>query len=301
MPVAVLSLDALTERDLGAWRALAAAAAEPNPFFEPEFVVPAARHLGRDGVGLAVAEAGGEWIGAMPVRRARWKGLPVPAYGAWMHDYCFFGAPLVAAGREEAALGLLLGWLRRRTALVPLEQLPVKGPVAEALTSVLAAAGVKPIVWNTWERAALHRRPENDYIESMLNSKRRRELRRQRKLLGEEHGGEVTGGDMVGDPAILDAFLKLEASGWKGRGGTAMTSAGHDAFLKEACTAFAAAGRLQVMAVLRRHAGGGPVQPDRRLRRLLLQARDRRVIRPLFARRAAPTRQRGRVSRNTRT
>ena len=43
---AVLPIDELNPRDIAAWRELAARSAEPNPFFEPECVLPAARYLG---------------------------------------------------------------------------------------------------------------------------------------------------------------------------------------------------------------------------------------------------------------
>jgi hypothetical protein len=41
----LLELAALSERDLDAWRELAARALEPNPFAEPDFVLPAADAL----------------------------------------------------------------------------------------------------------------------------------------------------------------------------------------------------------------------------------------------------------------
>lgn len=247
MPVIRLSLAALSDAERAAWSALAAVAVEPNPFFEPEFVLPAARHLA-DGVELAVALRDGEWIGAMPVRRSRWKGLPVAAFGPWVHPYCFLGAPLLAPGREDEALAALLGELRARSALVPLEQLPADGPVAAALARGLAEQRIAPVQWHSWERATLRRRPQNDYVAAALNAKRARELRRQRRLLGEQVG-PVTVLDAAADPAAIDGLLALEASGWKGRAGTAMDAAGHGAFLRAACAAFAAAGRLQVVTL----------------------------------------------------
>jgi hypothetical protein len=38
----LLPLADLTARDVAAWRDLAARAVEPNPFFEPDFVLPPA-------------------------------------------------------------------------------------------------------------------------------------------------------------------------------------------------------------------------------------------------------------------
>ena len=48
-----LTLEQLDQSDERAWRGLAARSAETNPFFEPEFVLPAARHLGLRGEGCS--------------------------------------------------------------------------------------------------------------------------------------------------------------------------------------------------------------------------------------------------------
>ena len=71
----LLPLKGLASRDIAAWRELAAQAAEPNPFFEPECVLPAVRYLGEpDAALLAVVDHGSEWLACMPVlpRLARW-------------------------------------------------------------------------------------------------------------------------------------------------------------------------------------------------------------------------------------
>ncbi len=243
------------QADLVAWRGLAAGAVEPNPFFEPELLLPAVRDLGHDRVRLLVATAAdGTWTGMLPVlRAAQWRRMPTAALGTWIHPYAFFGAPLLAAGHEAAAMAELLDALRRGSSLVPLEGLPADGPVAAALDAALEAAGVRAVVWRTWERAALQRREADDYLESTLSSKRRRELRRQLKLLTAELGAPIECVDAAGDPAAAQAFLRMEASGWKGRTATAMGSAGGEAFFRDACSNFHAAGRLQLLLL---RAGG---------------------------------------------
>ena len=75
------------EADVDRWRDLAARAAVANPFFEPELVLPAVRHLERGAeVRLAVVQRGGEWIAMAPVvRLSRWRGMPTRAHGTWEH------------------------------------------------------------------------------------------------------------------------------------------------------------------------------------------------------------------------
>ncbi len=167
-----------------------------------------------------MVERGGEWLAMAPVvRLSRWRGMPTRSHGTWEHPYCFFGAPLVA---DEAAGAELVAGLRRGAALVPLPALPHDSP--------LAAGG---IVFNQWERAALHRRPQDDYVETTMASKRRREYRRLRTRFEAEQGAPLAFAVTDGGPAAVDAFLGLEASGWKGEAGTAMRSAAHGDFFRE--------------------------------------------------------------------
>ena len=232
------------DADLGAWAALAAEAVEPNPFFEPELVLPAVRNLpGGEDVRLLVAQdARGRWIGAAPVVRARrWKGMPALVHATWVHPYCFLGLPLLAAGHEEEAAAALVGQLRRRAALVPLENLPA----GTAVTTACAPA----TVWNAWERAMLRRRESDNYVESTLAVKRRRELRRLRARFEDEHGEVMAFEALPGEPDAVEAFLRLEASGWKGRAGTALHTQGHAGFFREMCASFAATGRLQLVSL----------------------------------------------------
>jgi len=105
MRARLIATEEASERDIGAWRDLAGRALEPNPFFEPDFVLPAARRRDQRGVGLLIAEDENGWVACLPVRPRRWRSLPVPALGAWCHSHCFLGTPLIAAGATDAALG----------------------------------------------------------------------------------------------------------------------------------------------------------------------------------------------------
>src|SRR6202000_271094 len=56
----VLPISELTPRDLSAWRELAGDALSPNPFAEPDLVLPATQAWGADGVQLLVVRDGSE-------------------------------------------------------------------------------------------------------------------------------------------------------------------------------------------------------------------------------------------------
>ena len=82
VPLSDIDAD-LTER----WRQLGRDAVEPNPFLSPDFVLPAARRLDRPGrIALVAVDDGDELRFALPVvRMRRFRGIPVPAVGTWLH------------------------------------------------------------------------------------------------------------------------------------------------------------------------------------------------------------------------
>ena len=80
--------------------ALVAQSAEPNPFFEPEYVLPAAELLGGRRLGLLVVREGDGWAACLPVHRPRrWHRVPLGCVASWQHRYCFLGTPLVRTDR----------------------------------------------------------------------------------------------------------------------------------------------------------------------------------------------------------
>jgi CelD/BcsL family acetyltransferase involved in cellulose biosynthesis len=242
-------LRTLTAEDFRAWRDLAARALEPNPFFEPAFLLPAWRHIEGGAVALLVVRDGERWLACLPVKRAaKFRKVPGPALLTWLHTHCFLGTPLVdrdcptealSAALENAATDPAAGYL-------VLELLADDGPVAAALHEALQHEGLKAIRYERAERAALHRREDLDYLG--LKPKRRRELQRQRRAL-EQEVGPLAVRDRASDQVAIEAFLELEAAGWKGEAGTALTSAGHRLFFGEMCRTFAADGRLQLLSL----------------------------------------------------
>lgn len=243
--------------DVEAWNDLARRTAEPNVFYEPDVLLPAMRHLEPPGVvRLAVVEGrDGTWMACAPVRRVRaWGRLRLPCLTLWTHDFSGLEVPLIDRDAVLPALTALLEALRRPRGgvFVAFTQLPVEGPVHTALP---AAAGGSQVEVARYARAVLHRRPEFAYLDD-LRPKRRSELARSRRRLEERHEGVETV-DVSDDPAAVDWFLELEASGWKGDRGTAMASnPGATAFFREACAALRRRGRLELLALM---ADGRPI------------------------------------------
>jgi len=251
----VLPIAELDPRSIEAWRSLATRVSEPNPFFEADFVMAAARHLGQQGVSLLVAADGHEWRGCLPVRRRLgWRRLPGRWLVGWRHVYAFLGTPLLEASAELPALeAMLAAGDRLGPQLLALEWLGGDGPAAAALAEACARRGGAGPIYEAFERASIDRRPEATYLDG-LSSSRRKELRRLSRRLDEQVDGGVATVDRAGSPAAVDGFLTLERSGWKGQAGTAMSSdPAHARFLHEVCATFASAGRLELLAL----EGGG--------------------------------------------
>ncbi|WP_026909641.1 GNAT family N-acetyltransferase [Patulibacter minatonensis] len=233
--------------DRAAWAALAGRALEPNPFFEPGLAMPAARHLPGGGrAELLVVRTDERWLACVPVRRRpKWSDLLLPCVRAWNHDYCFLSTPLVDRDALDVAAHALRAAPRRwpGRAFLALEAMG-DGPLAGALPTHAAPGRPAPAVHSGFDRAVLRRRPDDTYVDGAASGRRRRERRRTRRILERELGGTATLVDATEDPAALDRLLALEAAGWKGAAGTALTSdPEHEAFVRETWDDFHGRGR----------------------------------------------------------
>jgi len=248
-----MSLDALSERELGAWRELARRALDPNPFYEPEFVLAATRHL-RDRVRLLTHRRDGDWLACLPIGLPGTRGLPRLVV-SWKHRYCFLGTPLLDGQRPaEAARGLLDSAMGDSRGLPLILRGIGDGPALDALTAEGRARGLETVFSARRERAVLRRRSDGGYLDGM-RPRRRRELARQRRRLAEHLGADVAVRDRAGELNAVEEFLQLESAGWKGDGRGAMASSRRDAALfRDICGGFARAGRLQLLSL----DAGGP-------------------------------------------
>ncbi len=240
-------------RRLAEYDGLARCAAEPNPFYESWYLLPSLTLLDRQtGVEVLILECEGRLAGLFPVLRApRYYGKPLPHLRNWVHPNCFLGAPLVAAGCEQAFWQALLAWADAQAAgalFLHLDQIPLEGPLHEALQRVLAQQRRKAGIVQREDRAMLQSDlSPQAYFDAALSAKKRKELRRQLTRLGEL--GTVTfdrQDDKQGLPEWIDAFLALESSGWKGKAGSALASRQQtESLFRQAMAGAAVRGRLE--------------------------------------------------------
>ncbi|MBB5752407.1 GNAT family N-acetyltransferase [Prosthecomicrobium pneumaticum] len=208
------------------WRELAAASVEANPLLAPAFLGAALDHFAPPSVRLALAhDSDGRLTALAPVRPVR-IGRMIPATALWTHPYAPRGVPLLDATEPVAAAAALLDAMGAAGSdLLVFPHLPLEGAAAEALRAAAADAGRPVVTLRRAARAMLERDavPDGD-VRSLLPGRRRKDYQRQlRQLaaLGEVRIAAVGGGEAL--PAI-EAFLALEAAGWKGTGGTALRS-----------------------------------------------------------------------------
>ncbi|WP_241657515.1 GNAT family N-acetyltransferase [Aurantiacibacter suaedae] len=243
--------------DIRAWDALAKTASEPNPFFESWYLLPSLRALDPHGsVRLAVLEASGRWLGVIPLRwEPYYYSKPLPHWRVWCHENTFLGQPLIARGFEQAFWHALLRWLDRHALFALFAHLPqmgTNGPVHHALAAELTAHPRPAGTVLETERALLATElSAEDYLEASLSTKKRKELRRQHRRLGEEGALSVDRCEGAENIASwTEEFLTLEASGWKGRAASALASARPTAALfREALAEAAALARLERLAI----------------------------------------------------
>ncbi|MBR0844059.1 GNAT family N-acetyltransferase [Bradyrhizobium liaoningense] len=253
----------LTSIEPGQWRALAQRAIEPNGYYLPgwELAVSASAR-GRSGASALAAFDGPSTrlTGLMPVI-SLWRAwrIPLPALVS-AHPYGTLCSPLI--DREapiEAATRLLQQAREAGAHALVLNDVALDGAAMNSLTQVLGRDGLTPRVLSSYIRASLDATQDGEtLLREALGAKKLKELRRLRHRL-EEHGpvafDVARRPDEIG-PA-LETFLQLEASGWKGKRGTALVQhAGDATFIRRAVPALSETAQCEIVTL---RAGATPV------------------------------------------
>lgn len=277
-PAAAAGLLSLADIPAEAWHSLGARAIEPNGYYLPDWAraVDATAHRRTRLSVLTVSRSDRQndthgLIGLAPVVPAsRAFGLPLPALVS-AQAYGTLGTPLIAAdGADEAVAKLMVQARAAGARALVLRDIPLDGPVARSFARVLGWNDLAPRIVGAYDRAVLHTQPDDDeLLHEALGAKKLKELRRQRNRLAEL--GTLRFSVAQSPPDVRDAlegFLKLEASGWKGRHGTALACREGDAtFVRRGCVALAALGQCEIVTL---DAGDVPVAAG-----IVLRQRDR--------------------------
>jgi CelD/BcsL family acetyltransferase involved in cellulose biosynthesis len=253
----------VTAIEPGQWRALAQRAIEPNGYYLPgwELAVSASARGRTDASALPAFDgASARLIGLMPVTSLwrAWK-IPLPALVS-AHPYGTLCSPLIDRDAPmEAAARLLQRAREARAHALVLNDVALDGAAMTALNQVLHRDGLQPKILSSYIRASLDATQDGEtLLREALGASKLKELRRQRHRL-EEHGAVAF--DVARRPdeigPALEAFLQLEASGWKGKRGTALIQhAGDATFIRRAVATLAETAQCEIVTL---RAGAIPV------------------------------------------
>lgn len=236
MPIAIRwchpdTLDAHTQ---AAWSELGQRVRHPTPFLLPQFIVPASRWL-TPGVPPHIAlferlGRGGtrELVGAGCFSAAR-PGLYVPVshWRGYRTRHSFRTGLLVAPQDGDAVAEALLAAIQRGDG-APRGHAILFGNVLEHDDGLAALRRAAQAQGGSWHEVRRFARPvmrvrEGEEAAQAVPRKVLKNLHRHRRRL-EELGpvrARVLQGRDVG-PAVVDRFLQLEGSGWKGARGSAL-------------------------------------------------------------------------------
>lgn len=256
--------DCLTDALIADWAQLCQLTSEPNPFFEPWFLIPSLKALDPSGsVKLVAMRDNGTLRALVPLQTsASYYGHPIPHWRIWLHDNAFCGLPVVQRGYENAFWTSLLSWAdtsSQTRLFLHLTQMPERSAIFTSLLTLLPQSHRKGAVVEREERAMLQSDLGSEaYFETSMSGKKRKELRRQHNRLA-EHGDLVFERltDATDISGWIDRFLALEAAGWKGRERSALAS--HAATEQMFRGTIEGAARADMLERLALHLDGNPI------------------------------------------
>lgn len=247
------------ESHVPAWESLAADSVEPNVFYEPWMLLPALAHLGRpEGLRVVLFYAPSiedprreALVGLFPLEPCKTEtAIALPAVGLYRHAFCYLRTPLLRARYARETLAAFFDFIGGEGGGAPvleLGEMVGDGPFKKLLTDELYRRGTLSFPVNAHTRALFCPAANAEsYLEYALSSRHRRELGRKARRLAD--AGALTWeatSPSTDIEALTNDFLRLEASGWKGREGTALAAAhGREAFFREVMRGAFERGRL---------------------------------------------------------
>ena len=248
-------LTPLADISAHSWRALAAHAAEPNGYYLPDWELAVdASARGRTGASvLSVWNDASKLIGLMPVI-SMWRAYKIPLPMLVSADpYGTLCTPLLDRDALEDAVAGILQQARQVGAhALMLRAVSLDGATMKAFADMLGRDGIAPLVLQSHVRACLDASGDgDDVLRDALGAKKLKELRRQRNRLAEHGAVEFAVARTPAEvAAAVETFLVLEASGWKGKRGTALgQDEGDAAFVRRATAALADTGQCEIVTL----------------------------------------------------
>ena len=252
-----IEVDELRSR-LDAWDFLANNALSRIVPFESNVLLPALNHLATESVRVLIvedvaAESHCNLVGLVPIEPKSVYRLPFKAAEIWKHDQCFDATPLLHKQFAVEAWKLICEKIKATGfSLLSLDTVSAEEKFERVFRAVEEQKRIVRFQRDQYQRAAFTpSKTSADYVQKNCSKNVRKSTRRQLRRL--EDFGKVTWekSDTSSNFAQLaEDFLKLEASGWKGKEGTALAStAATKAFYKEMIQESAKAGKAKFLSL----------------------------------------------------
>jgi CelD/BcsL family acetyltransferase involved in cellulose biosynthesis len=224
-------IDAVTQEFVAHWRALGLAASTPNIYLMPEFVLPAVSNLEAN----APPRLAALWNGGHSALMALGVFKSVPPSGRFPYSrlstfrslHSFQSGILLRAGIDADVVDQFLGGLVaspwRAVQLIDIRE---DSCVHRQLLDAAQRLGLRWFVDKRYERAGVRLEDDARWRDHISRARHKRLQRARAKLaeLGKVEFRVVQGPEVT--DYTIDAFLRVEAMGWKRASGLLATDAG---------------------------------------------------------------------------
>lgn len=215
-----------------AWDGLAQNALWRNASFEPNYLLPALKHLASESVRVMAVEdlaanRRQRMVALVPFEEKRVYRLPFKAVEIWKHDQCFDSTPLLSKNfAPDAWQSICKKLIADNYALLSLDTVLAESKFDSVLRNAEKELGIARFQRDHFQRAAF---TPDQTVESYTKNHVSKSLRKNtgRLLRRLEDTGTVSWetSDSSNDfEQLAEDFLRIEASGWKGEEGTALLS-----------------------------------------------------------------------------
>jgi hypothetical protein len=236
------------------WARLGSASLDGNTFLAPAFVQSLVRNLPDVTAPFLVAieeEATQSLTGLCVLEEVRGSRLlPLSHLRIWQTDHGLTGGVLLKSDVAELTAEALFEWLTangNRWNGLALSDLPVDSQTGKTLFAVASQAAHSWREDSRSRRACIRVEEIPDDVTTLYSKSRRKSLRQNLRKL-ESHGEvQFRIHTQDADGRLLDEFLRLEATGWKGESKTALGSDPNlTAFSHDWSAALAESGQLAI-------------------------------------------------------
>lgn len=240
------------------WRDLLSRADAPNVFMQPRVLRAAAPYRRLATLLAWEPQSGGRRLvgfWGFSIGRPHLSVLPITALCGPATDHAYLSAPVIDRDRLDVTLHAMLDAIVEAPDLpkfVALESMSGSGATYDALIRVLTERESRFCQLDGKNRPLLMPGPDSKgYLEKALSNSSRKKLRQHRRRLAEKGRLETSVAHSSADVRrAFEAFLTLEAEGWKGRRCTAMACCPDDAvFARNLVTTLAQTGDAFVYAL----------------------------------------------------